>query len=217
LNLPDLFSQTLYGRVAWTVVLGAVVLGLMALRHPPSRRTQALVLVSVAAAMLLPGAWSPAHWIGLAFQRPSAFAVALCLLSLEGRWAGRAGHSCLPVPLAAALALAGGLLYLDASGWLARGLYPSGFGPVGAPLAGLALAAGAAVALSTGRGAAHAVALLATVLVYAWWRLPTGNLWDALIDPFVWLWAVAALLRRVRLPQRRSRPRVVSAEPATVL
>lgn len=217
MNLPDLFSQTLYGRVAWTVVLGAVVLGLMALRQAPSRRTQALVLVSVAAAMLLPGGWSPVHWIGLAFQRPSAFGVALCLLSLQGRWSGQPGRACMPVPLAAVLALAGGLLYLDASGWLARGLYPSGFGPVGAPVAGLLLAAGAAIALSIGRGAAHAVALLAAMLVFAWWRLPTGNLWDALIDPFVWLWAVAALLRRVRLPQRRPRPRVVSAEPATVL
>ena len=219
MNLPHLLWQNAYGRVGWTLVLAALVLAVMALRRPPSRRTVVAVLATLGTLMCLPGPWSPVHWIGLAFQRPSALGIALCAMSLEARWSGRADRRTMPCPLAGALAVAGGLLYLDASGWISRGLYPSGFGPVGAPVAGLLIGGVAAGFLVTGRHAAHAVALLAAVLVFALWRLPTGNLWDAMIDPFVWVWALVVLVRRVPRPQRRRlrQARVASAEPATVL
>lgn len=218
MNLPHLLWQNAYGRLGWTVVLAAVVLAVMALRQPPSRRAVVGVLGLSAVLMNLPAPWSPVHWIGLAFQRPSALGIALCVLSIEARWFRRTGRPTMPLALAAALAFAGGLLYLDASGWIARGLYPSGFGPVGAPVAGLVIGVAAAAALVMGRGTAHAVVLLAAVLAFALWRLPTGNLWDALIDPFVWVWAMVVLLRRARRPQRRPRPAPVArAEPATVL
>ena len=217
MNLPHLLWQNAYGRVGWTLVLAAAVLAVMALRRPPSRRDVLVVLATLGALMSLPSPWSPVHWLGLAFQRPSALGIALCVLSIESRWSPRPGRRTMPCPLAAALALAGGLLYLDASGWISRGLYPSGFGPVGAPVAGLVLAVGAAVLLVMGRHTAHAVALLAAVLAFTLWRLPTVNLWDALIDPFVWVWAVAVLVRRMRRVQRRPRPSPVAhAEPATV-
>lgn len=218
MNLPHLLWQNAYGRLGWAVVLAAVVLAVTALRQPPSRRTVLATLGAFAVLMSLPGPWSPAHWIGLAFQRPSALGIALCVLSIEARWSGRTDRPTMPAALAAALAFAGALLYLDASGWIARGVYPSGFGPVGAPVAGLLIGVGAAAALVMGRGTAHALALLAAVLAFALCRLPTGNLWDALIDPFLWVWAVVVLARRVPRPRRRRRhPPVASAEPATVL
>jgi len=217
-NLPHLLWQNAYGRVGWTLVLAALVLAVMALRQPPSRRAVLAVLATLGALMCLPGPWSPAHWIGLAFQRPSALGIALCVISLEARWSGRADRRTMPLPLAAALVVAGGLLYLDASGLISRGLYPNGFGPVGAPVAGLLIGAVAAGFLVRGRHTAHAVALLAAVLAFALWRLPTGNLWDAMIDPFVWAWALVVTARRMPLPRRRVRPApVASVEPATVL
>lgn len=217
MTLPQLLWQNAYGRFGWTVVLAAVVLAVMALRQPPSRRAVLGVLGTFAVLMNLPGPWSPVHWIGLAFQRPSALGIALCLLSIEARWSARTDRPTMPLVLAAALAFAGGLLYLDASGWIARGLYPSGFGPVGAPVAGLLIGVAAAAALVMRRSTAHAVALLAAVLAFALWRLPTGNLWDALIDPFLWVWAMVVLARRMPRPRRRPRPSpLASAEPATV-
>ena len=217
MNLPDLFVQTLYGRLAWTAVATALLLALLARRQAVGPRAAVLVAVAVGALMHLPGAWSPAHWLGLAFQRPSAFAAALCVLSVAGRLSPRPAAPVLPWPLAAVIVGAGAVLYLDASGWLARGLYPMGFGAVGAPLAGLVLATAAAAAWLTGRGAGQAVALVGATALFALWRLPTGNLWDALVDPWLWVWGGGVLARRVARPRRRAREVPVAAEPATVL
>jgi hypothetical protein len=41
-----------------------------------------------------------------------------------------------------------------------------------------------------------------TALVFVSLRLPTGNLWDALLDPWLWLLLHAILLRRI-LSKRR--------------
>jgi hypothetical protein len=47
------------------------------------------------------------------------------------------------------------------------------------------------------------------VLLFSLARLPTGNLWDALLDPLLWLWAMAsagagALRALRRMGARRS-------------
>ena len=140
----------------------------------------------------------------------------LAVLSLHNRWTLRNDAPVMPLHLAVPLAAAGCWLYLDCTGWIARGLYANGFGPVGAPLAGLLVAGLTTLGIATGRCRTHAVALLAAVTLFSVFRLPSGNLWDALLDPFVFLWAVAVLARRIPVPRLRLRSRRVAPVPVAV-
>lgn len=200
MSLPELSLQFTYARLAWALVLAALLVGLW----PASRRLPRPALGAIGAAclllMALPGPASPAWHLGLAFQYPSGLLAALCLVRLHGRWRAHAapgpapGPATLPLPLAAPLALAGVLLYLDAFGLVAGGYYYAGFGPLAA-LGAVLLAAGCAAALARGRHPSQAVAVLGALLLFSVARLPSGNLWDALIDPLLWGWALAALVR----------------------
>lgn len=209
MNLPELAWQAVYGSLAWGIVLAAVVVALVARHRPPAR--SALVLIGLACLGLqaLPGALAPAHWLALAFQWPSTLLLGLCLLSLLARWSPAVpAPPLMPGALAQGLALAGGLLYLDASGWTAFGLYAQGFGPQGAPLLALALSAVCAWALVRGWWPAHAAVVLAALTLFTVARLPTGNLWDALLDPFLWFWACGVTLHQAyrHLKHRRQHP-----------
>jgi hypothetical protein len=57
--------------------------------------------------------------------------------------------------------------------------------------------AGAAAVL-TRRAVSGGTALLAAVLLFSLLRLPTGNLWDALLDPLLWAWALGSVVVAVR-------------------
>lgn len=193
MNLPDLESQILYGRVAWAVVLAALALAILARWRPPSRRMITCILLGSATLQALPEEASAAHWLGLAFQWPSALFVTLCACGLYARWRREAGFVAMPLALAVFLAFAGGALYLDASGWMAQGLYFLGFGPRAAPLFALVLATLCVLAVVAGYSRPQALALFMALNVFMLLRLPTGNLWDALIDPFLWVWAVISV------------------------
>ena len=196
MTLPELALQAVYGRLAWAVVLAAL---LIALLPQAWRRSRALVpglLCGAVLAMLLPGPASPAWWLGLALQYPSGLLTFLCLVFLHARWLGRPAGAVLPLPLAATLALAGAVLYLDAIGYLALGVYYAGFGPLAAPVLAVLGVAGCALLLMRGQGGPGYVALLCALLLFCLLRLPTGNLWDALLDPLLWAWALASLARR---------------------
>ena len=74
-------------------------------------------------------------------------------------------------------------------------VYAWGFGPVAF---GVAAACAALLWLALG-STASTLALLVLAL-FALTRLPTGNVWDALLDPWLWLavqfgWLVRAALR----------------------
>lgn len=211
MSLPELDWQILYGRVAWALVLAALLGTLIErLRAAPSVRRAVLATMLLALALwsAAPGAAAPAYWLGLAFQLPSAWLSCLCAQRLLALWRGRAALPMpplsAPVPLAAAIVAIGAALYLDAMGVLALGWYYLGFGPLGAPLAALALAALCVWGVLRGLYRAHALALLAALCIFAVLRLPSGNLWDALLDPFLVAWAVASLLAGWR---RRARTR----------
>jgi hypothetical protein len=206
-NLPPLEWQIVYGRLAWAVVLATLVLT-VARRW---MRTPRPAIVGISLASLLismaPGGASPAYWLGLAFQWPSALGLALCVLALRAHWRADFRMPLLPAPMAAALALSGALLYLDASGWIALGLYATGFSGQGGPMFAAALGALCVLAIAHDRCRPQATAVLAALLAYMVLRLPTGNLWDALLDPFVWCVSVVELARHAwRAYQRSSGP-----------
>ena len=88
--------------------------------------------------------------------------------------------------------MTGVLLYLDAFGLIAGGYYYAGFGGRAA-LGAVLLAAGGAVAAARGRLTPQAAAILGALALFSFARLPSGNLWDALLDPLLWGWALVTL------------------------
>lgn len=213
MSLPDLAWQIAYGRLAWGVVIAAMLVALWPAARRLPRLAFGAVLAALALLMALPGEGSPAYWLGLAFQYPSGMLLGLCLLGLRARWQGRAAGPFMPLSLAAAIAIGGAALYLDAIGWLSQGYYYAGFAPFGAPAVALAAIAGCALALLRGRGGSENLALLGALLLFTLLRLPTGNLWDAVLDPLLWAWALATLARRAGRWIVRSRTRRKLAEP----
>ena len=187
--LPDaaLARWALHG--AWALVLGAITLRLGWHFWPKWRGWVASAVVVWA---FWPGTASPAHWLGLAFQSPSLMSVVLCALwawqprprSPFADHTSRANAWPWAVFIGATVVL-GWVLLLDMLAWWPVSVYAWGFGP-----AALTLVCGLALLLWLADGAAgeRAVWCLGLVLVvFVVTRLPSGNLWDALLDPWLWL------------------------------
>ena len=212
MHLPELSSQIVYGRIGWAIVGATLIVSLLGalLRSTPlSPRLLAGVLGASLAVMWLPGELSPAFWLGLAFQYPSGMLVGCCVLRLVERWHGQRRSNAMPQALAGALAVTGTLLYLDTVGWLARGFYYAGFGPVLMPALAVVAAIACVLAILRGHARGPASVLLGAVALFSLLRLPSGNLWDALLDPLLWAWAVSALLlAALRKTGRRATDRI---------
>jgi hypothetical protein len=89
--------------------------------------------------------------------------------------------------LAGAGVLLGWVLLLDMLAWWPVSVYALGFGTQA-----LVLVCGLALVLWFASGAARANrsalwCLVAVLVVFALTRLPSGNLWDALLDPWLWI------------------------------
>ncbi|SFF93400.1 hypothetical protein SAMN05518865_106142 [Duganella sp. CF458] len=214
MTLPDLLLQSTYGKVAWGIVLATLVIGLLPASRQLSRRATAQLLGVMIVLALLPGPFSPAYWIALALQWPSGLLVGLCLMRLVHPWWPATAKRGLSVALAGAIALLGTVLYLDALGLLPLGLYFWGFGPRGAPLLALAAMALCVAWIIQGRSRPQAFAALGALTLFTLLRLPTGNLWDALLDPMLWIWAVVTLaIRAWRKRQRHLETNKIGAGP----
>lgn len=192
-------------QASWSVVLAWLGAALAA-RWTRVRAVPAGVAVALAASAWLPGQASASYWLGLAFQAPSISAVLLCALLLRALWTP-SGAAPAAVPARAAQAVADGaaeggapdgvwaglgvllgwVLLLDAFAVLPVPLYAWGFSPAAAVVAlllGLLPWLLAGRTPSVGRGTAvWALAVWLFVLL----RLPSGNLWDAVLDPWLWL------------------------------
>ena len=206
-NLPDLAWQWAYARLGWGIVSAVLVLRLWP--HAAGVATDvkarftvgpvpcaASVLAALAAlAMWLPHGASPAYWLGLVFQQPSPMLVAFCALALIVRCTRlRAGP---PPGPGSALALAAGgmLLYADSSGWLSLGLYYRGADPLWAPLVALLACAWSVCAVRFEATRSAALMLLAATAVFCLTRLPSGNVFDAFLDPLLWLMCVGVAMK----------------------
>ncbi|TWI63602.1 hypothetical protein IP91_03573 [Pseudoduganella lurida] len=213
MTLPDLVLQTVYGRVAWALVLAALA---CMLAPRLAQRFRAAVVVSAVVLMVLPGAASPAYWLTLAFAFPSGLLVGCSLVTLYANWRGSRAALQLRPAFALPLFVAGTLLYLDTFGVLALGLYHAGFGGTGMPLLALLAMVACAAAIVRGRSGTAPLAALAGLLLYALVRLPTGNLWDAVLDPLLWAWAVVSLVMAAVRAARRADGSVRTEAPAPV-
>lgn len=191
-----------WGRsVAWALVLAC--LGATVLRRQP-RAARAAVAMALALWALVPGEVSPTFWLALALQSPSLVGCLLCVywlwrhLSVDSHSALQNSVADRQVALIGACAwsgvVLGYLLLLDTLALLPFQIYAWGFGP-------LALVCALAVCLlpwvAGMRGPLSWTAPLA-LLLFAMTRLPSGNLWDALLDPITWAALHLVLLARVR-------------------
>jgi len=204
MNLPSLGLQVVYSHVAWGMVLAACGVGLLSWKRPFPTKLAAAWLLLAWVLCALPGAASPAYWLSLVFSHPSGLLVACCTLTVWMNASREGGYRVLPPGLALVLVGAGAVLYLDSWGWLSFGLYTHGFGPAAA-LAGVLVGAAAVVAVARGPHRAIATAALLAWLLFALLRLPTGNAWDALLDPMLWLWDLFSLLARARSHRSKRR------------
>ena len=221
MTLPDLASQILYGRLGWAIVCATVACALWRGAAPLGRLALAAIMAAALALMALPGNLSPAWYLGLAFQYPSGLLVGCCVLRLFERWHGIRRSQAMPQTLAGLLAGAGTLLYLDAMGVLTRGFYYAGFGGSSAPIVAVAAAVACAFAIlraqagNAARG--PAMAILGAIVLFSVLRLPTGNLWDALLDPLLFGWALVALVAgALRRSSRRASDQVSTTDTETV-
>lgn len=201
--LPSLLWQQWGLSLGWAVVVAGLAVWLMS-RQTSRTRIQALVAAGLAIWVLCPGPWGGAYWLGLAFQAPSLTTVLLCAClcgqvvwrpeqaaSVRSKWSPQA------LSLAVCGVVLGWILLLDTLGVFSGSLYHWGFGSA-APavaLAGVALP----WVLAKERVPAWAVVLLGlSTVLFMVSRLPTGNLFDALIDPALWCFLHGALLQQWR-------------------
>jgi hypothetical protein len=162
----------------------------------------------MAAWALLPGAASSAYWLGLAFGAPSVLSVLLCAWWMV-RDTGTSSRSVAEEGLQIlAVALGYGLL-LDTLALLPMQWYGFGFSPLAlALLLGVALCAILLANPSHSSHPSHSYSLAwkksglglpaLALCFFVFTRLPTGNVWDAILDPMLWVVLQVAGVMRVR-------------------
>ena len=205
--------------VAWALVLGSLTLLLtIKLAHRYRLGLAGLVV----AWALWPGPASPVYWLGLAFQIPSLMGTLIA-----GVWffsnlrhpADLLSASTVVAPTSLKILIGlgvvlGWVLLLDTLAWWPVSVYAWGFSP--AVLVAVAVLTALVWGLWGGTGQSGApvdwrsfAVVLVVLILFIVTRLPTGNLWDALLDP--WLWGGLQVLGLARVLGRRQARRHWSA------
>ncbi len=207
---PELALQSVALRLGWALVLGAIAAFLLR-PFPTTLRLATIVLVMLVS--LMPGEWSPSWWLGLAFQTPSLTLQGIGLLYLMRMWRlknlppvetlSSTAHGRWPTSVLLLASLIGWIFALDTFAAFGIHLYAIGFTPY-AVLVTLLLAAllqfrsllsGHPPAMQRHRELAAII--LVAMAIHLLTRLPTGNVWDALMDPWLWMFAQTILVARV--------------------
>jgi hypothetical protein len=192
-------------HLIWGLVLAGCGVALLGRWIRSRLQLQALALV-LALWAGVPGPWGAVHWLGMAFQAPSWVSVQLCAFVLWQRWRGvDTAHVALAKRPSNALLLllgvvTGWLLLLDTFAVFPFAIYASG----GTPwvVAGVAAAACLPWVLRGEFSLADPRPFMGVVavLLFLATSLPTGNVWDAVLDPGLWLvlqWVgIRALIKR---------------------
>jgi hypothetical protein len=191
--LPHPAAMRLALHGVWALVLGGGACLLSGKLARPYRLGTGLFVM---AWTLLPGPVSPAYWLGLAFQTPSLTSAVLGLVWLVKAYGwplcARNDEFVAFDLLAAAGVVLGWVLLLDTLALLPVSVYAWGFSPaalgVVAVLTALLWAmCGMAEANQVASDWAGPALILLVLALFVLTRLPTGNVWDALIDPWLWL------------------------------
>lgn len=192
--LPQAGLMHVYRVLGWGLVLASIALWWLQCSTERSiwRRGLPWLLLLWC---FLPGPLSPAYWLGLAFRAPSLLAVLLCAWALlshyRPQWLA-------PWPReelrrwALAPVLLGWVLLLDAFALWPLSVYSLGFAPL---TLGVLVLLGLLPWLLRGV-ACLSVLLVATLAMFVLLRLPNGNVWDAMLDPWLWVLLQADWLRR---------------------
>jgi hypothetical protein len=220
---PSLLALSVGMHLGWALTLGAGAVFLLRTTKVTNVTSRRIVALLIALLCLLPNEWSPSWWLGLAFQTPSLTLQGLCGLYLYQHLKVQAGttmpltdsttppvQSRWPLSLLLVAIIAGWVLALDTFALFDIALYAIGFTPY-AVLAALFFACLLQLISARSGHAQHtrhyrelAAIVLIAIVVHLLVRVPTGNLWDALLDP--WLWVIAhGLAIYVVLRKTRSR------------
>lgn len=208
--LPGAATQYWGLHIAWGLVLGSLVF-LLGGRYECKARGWAAAAVAVWS--LWPGPASPSYWLGLAFQSPSLMSAVLCLI-----WAGRSQNHQSPqtyeageresqsLLLGAAGILLGWVLLGDTLAWWSISIYALGFGTWALALACVLVCTLWCLGRRDDEVQTFTLGLALVLLLYVLTRLPSGNLWDAVLDPWLWfalqVMALRGLIRRrLHLPR----------------
>jgi hypothetical protein len=201
--LPSTLMSWLGMRASWAIVLANIALQFSHSRTIGVRRWIVLLAVIYA---IVPGPVSITYWLGLAFQSPSIASVLLSLVFLSKdllltKDGGRDEGSKLKVWIniqAAILIVIGYLLLLDTFAILPFQMYRFGFGQV--PLLAIALISYFNLFICRKKyssSKANGVLIVVGVFIFAGTRLPTGNVWDAILDPWLWLFLQVFIFRNL--------------------
>ena len=156
--------------------------------------TTAPVWVGLFGWLFLGKKYPGSYWLGLAFQSPSLMSVVLCVV-----WVARSlekkpftvldvtSKNSQPTLLASAGILLGWVLLGDTLAWWPVSIYAWGFSTWA-----LALTCVPAFSLWCINGPDHddqafTIGFSVVLLLFVVTRLPSGNLWDALLDPWLWI------------------------------
>lgn len=181
--LPQAVFLPLWVKLSWACVTSAVVLRLTYAWKP-----NVWPAAVVGVVMLLPRTDVLPGYLALAFQTPSLVLVAWALWCWADVLELREPVVTTPRSVAWLGILLGWALVVDTlNGWPAffnPQLYALGFEAAGL---WLVLALTAATLLWAQVPRRWVCSSLVVLTAYALLRLPTGNVWDAVLDPFVWL------------------------------
>jgi len=198
--LPSAAVMQTYLRAAWLAPLLLCALWLM--RMVAARKGLAVSLpvrtassVLLVIWILLPQGLSPAYWLGLAFNAPALMSVLLCFWlgwkQAAGVQSNSKGESTFAARWGRAYALFGVVfgyaLLLDTLALLPVQLYAWGFSPAALACMVVLAVVPCVVSNPTLHGNRWALLMPAALLVFVLTRLPTGNVWDVLLDPLLWV------------------------------
>ena len=186
---PGAGAMQLARHIIWACILGG---GGLVLARQLGLRWRSLGAAVLVAWVLVPGPMSPAYWLSLAFQTPSLVSAAWCLwlgLGVQHRADAdpvrrNPAHQRILTLWTLAGIVLGWILLLDTLALWPVPVYAWGYGT--SALAGTALLA-CAPFLSAPAGWRASLAAVLVLTVYVLTRLPSGNLWDAVLDPWLWV------------------------------
>lgn len=207
--IPALNLATMDRHVGWALTLAAVTLFL--LRWAPKSMRFAFG-AAVFLLALVPVNWGLSQWMGQAYQTPSLVTQGLALLYLYRVLMSAGTAECGPAstnnrwPVSVLLVsiAVGWILVLDTFAILPMPLYALGYSTEPALFGLVAAVVFWTVSMKSSNGAGDAqgsrdlaVVLVLAIAIHTFTRLPSGNAWDAMLDPWLWLVSHGALIAHI--------------------